>query len=564
MQLLQHILLSNAAGAAVLAAVVWPICCLCRRPALCRALWILVLFKLLTPPLVPVYFDKWMGDRAVVQAPTPPSSSLTFAPDPELQVLPRTSLPPAPPKSTPSLLRRALTSLPIIWTTGTLLFLTIGLVRVLMLLRLLARAPLAPDSVQLLINSVAARLGIAKPPRVCFVAGVVCPALWAFARRPRVIIPLSLWNRLDEPKRRTLLAHELAHLRRGDHWVRLLEFTTFVIYWWHPAVWVARRQIHDFEEQCCDAWVLWAMPASAHTYGSALLEAVDFVSATRPMRPALSAGLGEFRHLKRRLLMIKQGTVPRALSRTSLAAVLGAAAFALPFAPTLGQVAGTPPALPPGPAAESAPAPAPEIVEARARVQRLQRELAEARSRLAILERGGAPATGAPSAAGAAGYGSSSGGTTGYGTAYIGGPGGYIAVTPAQPGAANALPPSTSGGIMGGGTGTMGGGGGSVMVAPAPDMPPHTSGTAPMGMGGFGRTSAGLMTPAPAQPPRMGSGAMGGYPSTSSPNNDAEQRLQRLDRQLRELMDQVRELREVQERQLHDGQRHPQPSGANP
>src|SRR6185312_13687663 len=199
------------------------------------------------------------------------------------------------------------------WATTSALVLAVGLLRIWALSRILRLAELAQSSIQWQASQIADRFGITRAPQVWFVPGVVCPALWAFGRTPRVIVPVNLWERLDERQRQTLLAHELAHLRRGDHWVRLLEFITTVLFWWHPAVWVARRQIHDCEEQCCDAWVLWAMPASAHSYGSALLEAVDYVSTYRPMRPALAAGLGEFRHLKRRLLMIKQGKVSRAL-----------------------------------------------------------------------------------------------------------------------------------------------------------------------------------------------------------------------------------------------------------
>src|SRR4051812_10577310 len=166
MQSLQYILLTNAAGAAVLAAVVWVVCFVCRRPAVCRALWILVLLKLLTPPLVTVPVNNWMASKPVAQLqplPTPPSRA---EPDlGEIGVASAIQLPVAvPQRSAPTWPQRVLSSLPIVCALGTLLFLTIGLIRVLMLLRLLADAPLAPESVQQLSRSVATRLGILKPP----------------------------------------------------------------------------------------------------------------------------------------------------------------------------------------------------------------------------------------------------------------------------------------------------------------------------------------------------------------------------------------------------------------
>ena len=51
-----------------------------------------------------------------------------------------------------------------------------------------------------------------------------------------------------------VLAHELAHLKRRDHWVRRLEAIVLGLYWWYPGAWWARRQLERAEEECCDAW----------------------------------------------------------------------------------------------------------------------------------------------------------------------------------------------------------------------------------------------------------------------------------------------------------------------
>ena len=197
----------------------------------------------------------------------------------------------------------------------------------------------APLAVQLEAAQLANRIGLSKVPGVIFLAGPIFPALWTLPGKPRILIPIELWENLDPRQRQALLAHELAHLRRRDHCVRLLETICTILWWWHPVVWMARRQIHDFEEQCCDAWVLWALPQSARSYGMALLATVDFVSTYRPVRPALVAGLGEFAHLKRRLLMLKQGSVARKLSRTALLAMCGVASAALGVGPVFAQEA---------------------------------------------------------------------------------------------------------------------------------------------------------------------------------------------------------------------------------
>jgi hypothetical protein len=109
-----------------------------------------------------------------------------------------------------------------------------------------------------------------------------------------------------------------------------------VLYWWNPICWWARHELREAEEQCCDAWVMWALPGSFKKYASALLEAVEFVSV-RPSAPLLASGMGQFGDLRRRLTMLKQGEVARALTWSGLAAACGAGALLLSIAPTLAQ-----------------------------------------------------------------------------------------------------------------------------------------------------------------------------------------------------------------------------------
>jgi hypothetical protein len=161
--------------------------------------------------------------------------------------------------------------------------------------------------------------------------------IWPIGLRPRLLIPQGLLDRLTLEQRDTLLTHELAHLHRRDHWVRGLELLVMGIFWWHPIVWWGRQAIREAEEECCDAWVLWVLPASSRAYASALVEALDFLAGARPaMLPPAACGLGQFQTLKRRLTMILTGTTPRALPRLGFLAVLGLG-FLLPVLPTWGR-----------------------------------------------------------------------------------------------------------------------------------------------------------------------------------------------------------------------------------
>ena len=143
------------------------------------------------------------------------------------------------------------------------------------------------------------------------------------------------------------MLHELAHLKRRDHWVRWLELIVAGLYWWHPVVWWARRALREAEEQCCDAWVVWAMPRRARTYAAALLAAVEFVSGARtaPAVASATSGSGHFSCLKRRLRMIVRAKTPKGLSWAGRIAVLGMAALLLPLAPSWAQKDGSTPAV---------------------------------------------------------------------------------------------------------------------------------------------------------------------------------------------------------------------------
>jgi hypothetical protein len=217
---------------------------------------------------------------------------------------------------------------------GWLLVVGIRVVRFQLLLRW---AEPAPDELQDRVQLLAECLGLTSVPMVWMVPGPVSPMIWPIGIRPRLLIPRGLLDRLTPEQRDTLLTHELAHLRRRDHWVRGLELIVTGLFWWHPIVWWGRQAIREAEEECCDAWVLWVLPASGRAYASALVEALDFLAGVRPaMLPPAACGLGQFQTLKRRLTMILTGTTPRALPRLGFLAVLGLG-FLLPVLPTWGR-----------------------------------------------------------------------------------------------------------------------------------------------------------------------------------------------------------------------------------
>jgi beta-lactamase regulating signal transducer with metallopeptidase domain len=347
METLVHIGLSNAVLATLLALLAAAVSLVLRRPALCHSLWLLVFLKLLTPPLyrvpvpalapvaVPVVEETWQEappaeEVLPVVGPPPlaPAVRPAFQPDRSGWKAGRTSEtePPPAPFSWQSAVAMA-------WLTGSLLWWAVALCRSLRFRRFLGHAQPAPADLREQTRRLARRIGLADCPEVWLVPAPVSPLLWALGRVPRLLLPAGLWARLTEEQRASLLVHELAHLRRRDHWVRWLELVVLGLYWWHPVVWWARRRLQDAEEECCDAWVTWALPDAGPAYSSALVETVAFLADARTAVPLGASGGGQARHLQRRLTMILNGTTSRKLHALAFGGVLAVAALLLPLAP---------------------------------------------------------------------------------------------------------------------------------------------------------------------------------------------------------------------------------------
>jgi GWxTD domain-containing protein len=87
--------------------------------------------------------------------------------------------------------------------------------------------------------------------------------------RPVILMPIGLLAGLPAGQIEAILLHELAHIRRYDYLVNVLQRSVEVLLFYHPAIWWMSRVIRAERENCCDDVVV-AMRGNAHEYAVAL------------------------------------------------------------------------------------------------------------------------------------------------------------------------------------------------------------------------------------------------------------------------------------------------------
>jgi hypothetical protein len=257
---------SNALAGTALALLAWVVSHFCRRPQVVFAVWLLVLAKLVAPPLVapPLeslreYFtwlpavvadersdlpvneefmsDDWDADERFTSEllaaadPAPEMESHDGALeadqlgqlDESIAALPagEINLPLPDSIRLDGVASAAVEPISIgqflsaVWLIGSSLWFALAATRILRFRRLLSLARPASRELEAEVDAVARRMRLGQVPEVRVVRGRVSPLVWALGGRATLLLPSELLRRLTSDERATLLAHELA--RSEEH-----------------------------------------------------------------------------------------------------------------------------------------------------------------------------------------------------------------------------------------------------------------------------------------------------------------------------------------------------------
>jgi uncharacterized protein (TIGR03435 family) len=171
-----------------------------------------------------------------------------------------------------------------LWLAGSIVFispLAIGLWRV----RSLRRTALPWNEGGEVVAGFAAGSGIARRIDVLLHESLAGP-MTCGVFRPAVVLPIDARTWAPEDLRRAIV-HELEHVRRGDWACQVLARIAASMYWFHPIVWVASRQLALEAERACDDAVLGEEAGSSVAYADQLVHLAERLS-TSSSRPQLA------------------------------------------------------------------------------------------------------------------------------------------------------------------------------------------------------------------------------------------------------------------------------------
>mgnify|MGYP003663111116 CR=1 FL=1 len=200
--------------------------------------------------------------------------------------------------------------------------------------------PVADPSMLDVVATQAMRLTLKAAPMVATCERVAVPVVVGVLK-PVILIPTAMLTGLSSQELAAVLAHELAHVKRFDHVLIVVQRFLEAVLFFHPAVWWLGRRIHDLREEACDDLVIQG-GTDRMDYARSLLRVAemrvgDDYRARQIARLAVDGG--DPSKLRQRIQRIVQSNdepgVRLNQSRATFALVASAMAIALSLVPVL-------------------------------------------------------------------------------------------------------------------------------------------------------------------------------------------------------------------------------------
>jgi beta-lactamase regulating signal transducer with metallopeptidase domain/biopolymer transport protein ExbD/C-terminal processing protease CtpA/Prc len=239
-----------------------------------------------------------------------------------------------------SAINTAVRYLPWLWLIGTPLTFAFTATGVVGTRRLRgASRPIADGPIAENFARLAASLRLGKRVTVAVCDRIAAPVLIGILR-PIILLPPAAVTGYSPDEIEMVLLHELAHVRRWDNLINLLQRLIEALLFFHPAVWLVSNWVRREREACCDELVV-ARTQHPHAYAELLVALAAQMPRSVLFHPAASSAMaaGPLRSRIRRILQLDDD--PMLISGKSfllvLAGLLTATALAVLYMPTIGQ-----------------------------------------------------------------------------------------------------------------------------------------------------------------------------------------------------------------------------------
>jgi len=328
-------------------------------------IWMLVLVKLVLPPSLgsPVSVGTWFGDTldvptASLLEPEPPLavepeiaelpptiSAILAPPDPRIAepfVQPSAAKPVSPAElaekrpsiQTPAVSLSSQGLLLVVWAAVVLALVLLLIQRAFFVRGLLGQSEEASRDTLNELENCRRRLGLRRAVALRLSPNATSPAVCGLLR-PVILIPQSIAPRLQAHDLQAVLLHELAHVKRGDLWVNLVQTLLQIAYFYNPLLWLANAMIRRTREQAVDETVLVAMGETARQYPEILVNIAKLAFTRRPTLSLRLIGVVESKSaLTARIKHILSRPIPKTarLGLLGLLTIVVIAAVLLPMA----------------------------------------------------------------------------------------------------------------------------------------------------------------------------------------------------------------------------------------
>jgi beta-lactamase regulating signal transducer with metallopeptidase domain len=221
----------------------------------------------------------------------------------------------------------------LVWVVGVFLLSMLLVQRLWFVRRLVGQSEPVKGGLVEKLNECRRRMGIRRSVELRVFQSGLSPATCGLLRA-KILLPACMLAQLSADRLRTVLIHELAHIKRGDLWVNFVQTILQVIYFYNPLLWVANAVVRRVREEAVDETVLACLGDEAGSYSKALVDIAE-MAFLRPSPGLRLIGVVESRKaLAGRMRHIASRPFPKtaSLGIRGLVAVLIVGALLLPMA----------------------------------------------------------------------------------------------------------------------------------------------------------------------------------------------------------------------------------------